>query len=63
MDPLSPHLTERARRVARETRSSYKLTDWLWALNLEAQNDPVELQKAALILQEMKLSLTRQSGD
>ena len=61
MRPISPELAERARATAKETQSRYKLTDWLWALNLEARNDPIQLQKAALILQEMKPFLSTRS--
>ena len=63
MDSLPPQLTERARKLAAEKQNTYTPGEWIWALNLQAGDDPKKLRTAALILEEMKPYLPRQSGD
>jgi hypothetical protein len=49
---LSAKTVEQTQKLARK----YPLREWLWALNLEARNDPEQLKLAALILSAMKNS-------
>ena len=48
-DQLSPQIARRVQELA----PRYKPTEWLWALNLGARNDPRKLQITARILSEM----------